>query len=193
MVDLAKRGPLWAPAGSSGHVSTIAEITPVGMAVRGLCETVHAALLILDPLAASFASNENDRGLVRSFVSNWDGWARDAKTTVLAIAHPPKAGDVGYSGSTDWQAASRWMAQLRPVGEKDDVWNEDETDPNLRVLEWTKCNYGPRVDPIYIRWHDHGFEFDGVRLPKPKDSANDKAKPQSRRKSKQGGGHVPRS
>ena len=190
VVDLAERGPLWAPAGSSGHVSTMAEITPVGMAVRQLCEEQEAALLILDPLAASFASNENDRGLVRRFVSDWDGWARDAKTTVLAIAHPPKDQNAGYSGSTDWQAASRWMAQLRPVGEKDDVWKGDATDPDLRVLEWTKGNYGPGIDPIYIRWHDHGFESVRERLPKPEDNANTAQQGQQKPPRR---GHVPQS
>ena len=68
-------------------------------------------------LAAAYACNENDRGLVRAFMASWDAWARDTGCTVLLIAHPPKT-DAAYSGSTDWHAAARavWTLSLYETG-----------------------------------------------------------------------------
>ena len=36
-------------------------------------------------------SNENDRGMVRKFMSSWDAWARKTGCTVLIISHPAKS------------------------------------------------------------------------------------------------------
>ena len=55
-------------------------------------------LLIIDPLAAAFVQNENDRALVRAFLSALDQWAEDHSCAVLIISHPPK-GDSAQSGS----------------------------------------------------------------------------------------------
>ena len=150
VVDLAEHGALWAPKAGSGHTSTMAKITPVGRKVREMCETLGAKLLVIDPLAAAFASNENDRGLVRAFVASWDGWARRTKCSLVVISHPPKDRKVqGPSGSTDWFAASRWVAELRNATEKD-----VEKPFGFKVLEWTKGNYGGVAPGAIIKWMD---------------------------------------
>ena len=75
--DLVGRGPLWAPSDrGSGHISTIASLTPLGKKLRKACEEKKVCLLIIDALASAFGSNENDRGLVRAFMSSWDAWGR---------------------------------------------------------------------------------------------------------------------
>ena len=149
VVDLAEHGPLWAPKAGSGHVSTMATITPVGQMVREYCESLGAKLLVIDPLAAAFASNENDRGLVRAFVSSWDGWARRTECSLVVISHPPKDRNLkSTSGSTDWVNASRWVAQLTFAKESDDVPH------GCRVLEFTKGNYGPKAPGAIIKWLD---------------------------------------
>ena len=107
--DFAGKGALWEPDASidgSSHTSTKGGPTDASDWLRAYCTEVNAKLLLLDPLAACFACNENDRGLVRAFVSDWDAWARDNDCAVIFIAHPPKSDSV-WSGSTDWHSAVR--------------------------------------------------------------------------------------
>ena len=142
-VDAAEWGPLWAPEQGSRHVQTVAELTAAGRRLRRLCERVHARLLIVDPLAAAYGSDENVRGLVRQFMASWDAWGRAQRCAVLMIAHPPKqgAGDRGtdgwWSGSTDWPAAARSAWALEPAGD-------------LTRLVCHKASYGMAPDPVHL-------------------------------------------
>ena len=111
VADMAGHGPIWAPEGS-GHISALASITPAGQELRHRCEDKKAKLLILDPLAAAYAGNENARGLVRAFVADWDAWGRANDCAVLLLAHPPKTTGAVYAGSTDWHGAVRNMWSL---------------------------------------------------------------------------------
>jgi RecA-family ATPase len=59
----------------------------------------------------------------------------------------------GLSGSTAWNASVRsrlWMK--RATTEKD-----EEPDPDLRVIEVMKANYGPVGETITVRWKDGLF------------------------------------
>ena len=144
VMDCARSGPAWAPGpDGSRHTSTMGELTATGAAIRTEAEERKAQLLVLDPLAAAFACNENDRGIVRAFMSDWDGWARAISCTVLLIAHPPKSG-ADYSGSTDWHAASRavWTLGL----EKYSNGNESEG----TMLECIKSSYGKKPAPLEL-------------------------------------------
>ena len=111
-------GPLWGPAaGGSGHTSTTGELTPVGLRFLDMLEDY--ALAVVDPLAAAFGSNENDRSLVRQFMACLDGRAEQAECAVLLVAHPSQVGEKGGkggggSGSTDWRNASRARFDLGP-------------------------------------------------------------------------------
>ena len=111
-LDLAGIGGLWEPGREgSGHISTRAGWSDAAQWVKTYAERERARLLVVDPLAAAYASDENSRALVRAFMAALDGWARDAGCTVLLIAHPPKSG-AAYAGSTDWHAAPRAMLTL---------------------------------------------------------------------------------
>ena len=88
-VDMADNGPLWAPL-RSGHVSSIASLTTAGEKLRKYAESVEARLLVIDPLAAAYAGDENVRGLVRAFLSSWDAWGRRTGCAVLFVGHTPK-------------------------------------------------------------------------------------------------------
>ncbi len=113
-LDFAGCGPLWGP-GPHEHAGTVGSWTDAGRWLMRYCEQNDARLLVLDPLAAAFGSDENARAVVRRFMSSLDGWARDARCTVLVIAHPPKSkgnSRESYSGSTDWHAAGRAMLAL---------------------------------------------------------------------------------
>ena len=115
IVNLVGEGPIWAPE-PGRHISTMAAITATGERLRRLCEQEDARLLVVDPLAAAYASDENARGLVRAFVSHWDAWGQANNCTVLMLAHPPKSAGVNYAGSTDWQgAASRIRRRYHPT------------------------------------------------------------------------------
>lgn len=131
-MDLAAVGPLW--DSEAGNTDAAAWVT-------GAALSMSAQLVILDPLAAAFAGNENDRGEVRAFVTTWDQWARDAGCAVLVVAHPPKYGSEAYSGSTDWWNAARavWSMQ-RELDERDAL-------PELQML---KSNYAPVPSPLVV-------------------------------------------
>ena len=159
--DMSGAGPLWAPAKSgTGHVSTMGALTGAGRWLRRFCEEQDegkgARLLVIDPLAAAFACSENDRGLVRAFMSNWDNWARAANDgqgcAVLVVSHPSKdsSGNPDYhqSGSTDWHAASRfvWDMTREKVGKDDRVVKGGkpvgkDVRPEGMKLAVTKSNY----------------------------------------------------
>ena len=146
MVNLVGEGPVWAPP-QGRHISTMAELTVTGERLRRLCEQENARLLVLDPLAAAYASDENARGLVRAFVSHWDAWGQANNCAVLMLAHPPKSAGINYAGSTDWQGAARALWTLQAEIDK-----SAEASPRTWRLEFVKGNYGPRPEPLRLRW-----------------------------------------
>ena len=147
-VDMADNGPLWAPT-RSGHVSSLASITTAGEKLRQYAEDRAASLLIIDPLAAAYAGDENVRGLVRAFLASWDAWARRSGCAVLFIGHTPKTA-ARTSGSTDWRNAVRtvWSMDYRypPRSNADSLLESD----GVLVLECEKRNYGPKPPVIYL-------------------------------------------
>ena len=150
IVNLVGEGPVWAPQ-QGRHISTMAELTVTGERLRSLCEQLDARLLVLDPLAAAYAADENARGLVRAFVSHWDAWAQANNCTVLILAHPPKSAGTSYSGSTDWQGAVRALWTLQAEIDKD-----PHPVPTIWHLAFVKGNYGPRPKPLQLRWDTGG-------------------------------------
>ena len=142
ITNLVGKGPIWAPV-QGRHISTMAEITPTGERLRRLCERVEARLLIVDPLAAAYAADENARGLVRAFVSDWDAWAQAVRCAVLFLAHPPKSAS-SYAGSTDWQGAVRALWALRA--------DSNEDTPTSWILDFIKGNYGPKPVSLRLAW-----------------------------------------
>ena len=153
LVDMAGLGPIWAP-GTGRHISTIAAITNAGQRLRRHCEERGARLLILDPLAAAYAGDENARGLVRAFVADWDAWGRANDCAVILVAHPPKSGAT-FAGSTDWQGAVRAMWTL--VKEKRGSHAKGDDDQSLAwKLSLEKSNYGPEQPSLHLEWDTVG-------------------------------------
>ena len=150
MVNLVGEGPVWAPP-QGRHISTMAELTVTGERLRRLCEQEDARMLVLDPLAAAYASDENARGLVRAFVSHWDAWGQANNCAVLILAHPPKSAGINYAGSTDWQGAARALWTLQAEIDKSAA-----ASPRTWKLDFIKGNYGPRPEPLQLRWDTSG-------------------------------------
>ena len=117
-------------------------------------------LILLDNSADVFGGNENDRAQVRQFIGLLRGLAIASGAAILLTSHPSLTGMItgsGLSGSTAWNASVRSRLYLkRAATEKD-----EETDPDLRVVEVMKANYGPVGETITVRWKD------GLFLPVP--------------------------
>jgi RecA-family ATPase len=123
-----------------------------------LFEHVHTAacdirpkLIVLDNAADIFGGGENDRAQVRQFISRLRGLALAAQAGVLLTSHPSLTGistGTGLSGSTAWDASVRSRLYFkRAKTEKD-----EEPDPDLRLLEVMKSNYGPVGEVVTLKW-----------------------------------------
>ena len=158
VADMAGHGPIWAPQGGR-HISAMAELTHAGYELRRHCEDLQASLLVLDPLAAAYAGDENARGLVRAFVSDWDAWGRANECAVLLVAHPPKTAGVTYAGSTDWHGAVRnmWTLEKAKRGNGPGKRQEDNRPDEWR-LRCEKSNYGPEPEALHLEWDANGDE-----------------------------------
>ena len=148
-------GPLWAPAeDGSRHVATRARPTPRAEQLFEWMRTIpDLALVVLDPVASVYASDENSRALVREFLDWLTHFAvsHPAQPMILLIGHPAKAATgeaTDYSGVTDWRNAPRalWTIKTRKApGLKKP--GEGETDRYV-CLSLDKANFGPH--PVHI-------------------------------------------
>ena len=140
VIDASGEGPLWAPDENIIR-SAVGGLTDAGKRLRNYCAEYPPRLLVVDNLAAAFACNENDRAMVRAFMTSWDGWARETKCAVMFVAHPSRA-HADFSGSTDWRAAARWLWSfgLKPIDDKDGKIKDSDKAPKLENL---KSNYSP--------------------------------------------------
>lgn len=171
LVDMrAVGGPLWAPEGKySGHIASRATWTPAGLQFLRMMQDHRLA--VLDPIAAAFASSENDRSLVRQFCAALDGASEQARCTTLLIGHPPKS-DARYSGSTDWRNAVRsmWVLEqqetgcfLDTSGKLHDGRQQAKADGGeaTPVKAWQlrndKASYGPEVRARWMHRHWKGW------------------------------------
>ena len=167
----ARAGPLWAPKkAGGGHTNTEGEWTKAGWEVIKILRRDRPVLCIVDPLAAAFASNENDRGLVRDFLANLDGEAEEAGCAVILCAHPPKPDNKGeaaaYSGSTDWRNAVRSLLHVDTIGSGyapagcQDAKKAKAKEIRLKALKRDKSSYGPNRAPVWLRHHYRKPESD---------------------------------
>lgn len=159
-VEALGRGPLWAPQGSSTHTSTHGGWTELAEWLFGRVSNYRYRLVILDPLASIYGCNENDRALVREFMSALHLQAATLQCAIVVIAHPPKS-DSAYSGSTDWHAAARTVLTL--TEEKKGDSKDHQPTANL-ILSCIKSNYGPRPEPIALCRQDPDTysRFEGI-------------------------------
>ena len=129
----------------------IIEPTSLFTRVRQAAYDIQPRLIVIDNSADVFAGSENDRAQVRQFITLLRAIAIDANAGLLLTSHPSLTGvstGTGLSGSTAWNASVRSRLYFkRATTEKD-----EEPDPDLRVLEVMKANYGPVGETIMLRW-----------------------------------------
>ena len=124
--------------------------------IREAACDIRPKLTVLDNSADVFGGNENDRAQVRQFIGILRGMAIAASSGVLLTSHPSLTGissGTGLSGSTAWNASVRSRLYFKRA--KTD--KDEEPDPDLRVLEVMKANYGPVGETITLRWNNGLF------------------------------------
>ncbi|MCY3710167.1 MAG: AAA family ATPase [Caldilineaceae bacterium] len=155
-VNMRPAGGLWG-AGQGAHTSTTGSWLEGGHALLNYAAAAQARLLVVDPLAAAFVQNENDRALVRAFLSALDQWAEDHSCAVLIISHPPK-GDSAQSGSTDWRNGVQAVWTLETALVNDSEGKRPRPAPGgQRVLQVDKLNEGAIPPPVYLGFADGRF------------------------------------
>lgn len=115
-------------------------------------------VVVLDTLADLFPGNENDRAQARQFIGLLRGLAIRHDCAVVLLAHPSLSGiqnGTGMSGSTGWHNSVRSRLYLRRV-----IQGEEEPNPDARVLETMKANYGPTGEEIALTWRNGVFVAD---------------------------------
>jgi KaiC/GvpD/RAD55 family RecA-like ATPase len=131
-------------------------MTPLFQRLRQRLERTRPTLLVLDNLADIFAGNENVRSMARQFVGALRGLASEFNCVVLLLSHPSLSGinsGTGTSGNTAWSNSVR--SRLFLVREKDSTGSE--MDPDERVLQTMKSNYGPTGGQLRLRWKSGHF------------------------------------
>ena len=157
--------PLWVTADLR---SGTAEPGPGWSRLWEAVERVHPAFVVLDPLTAAAAYNQNDAALARAFMAALADRAQAADTSVLIVAHDTKAarsdpfnsdpaGSVAGSGT--YHDAARAVLHLRrPVGTKTNPGN-----PRERDLACVKSNFGPSRWEIRLCEAYRGHRFIGFQ------------------------------
>ena len=130
-------------------------VTPTALFERFFKAAVEIkpVMIGIDTSADVFAGSEIDRSQVRQFVGHLRKLAIAANAAVVVTTHPSLAGinsGTGLSGSTAWHNTVRARAYLTTMKTEKD----EEPDPDLRMLEFKKNNYGPVARSIALRWEN---------------------------------------
>ena len=112
-----------------------------------------AIACVLDTSADVFGGEEISRTQVRQFVGMLRGVALRTHSSIILLSHPSVAGmqsGTGTSGSTAWNNSVRSRLYL----------SADDKDKDVRYLHFKKLNYGPRGEPLRLRWQRGIFIVD---------------------------------
>ncbi|MCG5477473.1 MAG: AAA family ATPase [Ensifer alkalisoli] len=105
-------------------------------------------IVVLDNLADVFGGNEISRSQAKQFIGMLRGLAIRFDCCILLLGHPSLTGlnsGLGTSGSTAWSNSVRSRLYLHKP-------TDEGADDAARVLEIMKSNYGPRGDPMNLKW-----------------------------------------
>ena len=133
------------------------EVTPLYQQLHKLACAIRPRIIGLDTVSDIFAGNENDRTQVSAFIGLLRGLAMASDSAVIINGHPSLTGissGSGLSGTTAWHNRVRSRMYFKPAATND---KGDDTDPELRVLEFRKSNYGPIGESILLRWRSGVF------------------------------------
>jgi RecA-family ATPase len=146
-----------------------AEVTPtkyVGQLVETAKGIKNLKLIVIDPAARFRGGEENSAEDTTRFVEQMEVVAHRTGATVLVIHHSNKASmsDGGAAsqsaarGSSALTDGCRWQGNLSVLSEKDAIKlgvKDDERKKYVR-FSFTKANYGPPINDIWLKRGDHG-------------------------------------
>lgn len=142
VVSLADRDALLAVPGRNRGAL---EPTPLYAALAARIAALRPVVVVIDTLADTFGGNEIDRSQARQFIAYLRRLAMEFNTTVVVLAHPSQSGmssGAGTSGSTGWSNSVRSRLYL----------TRDDKNPNVRILELKKSNYGAIGEQHRLQW-----------------------------------------
>ena len=156
---MMQAGPLW---GRHENLQSLAQPMP---GLDTVCEAIAGTgveLVVVDTLANSFLSNENDRSEVSRFANHMQAIAQRANVSFLFLAHPPKTNESLYSGSTAWQGSVRYAMSLasptppegldmRRNADKELLASFREANKHRSELTQWKSNYGAQAGTDHLR------------------------------------------
>lgn len=131
--------------------------TPFHEQVTNKIRESKAQLIVIDTIADTFGGNENIRPQVRNFINTLRKWPMEMDGGLIVTGHPSQFGlsqGTGISGSTAWNNSVRGRVYLTKPKADDD----EEPDPNERLLKTMKSNYGPAGDQLRLRWDQGVFK-----------------------------------
>jgi RecA-family ATPase len=114
---------------------------------------IRPVIVALDTLSDIFGGDENNRVQVSAFVGLLRNLAMTANCAVIVTQHPSQAGTKsgdGTSGSTAWHGKVRGRMYMRAA-------TKEEGDPDLRVLEFVKNQYGALAPKVMLRFENGIF------------------------------------
>jgi RecA-family ATPase len=126
--------------------------TPLYNSLREEACDLGVRLIALDSSHDLFCGNENSRPQVRIFIGALRRLALDIDGAVVLASHPSLHGlnsGSGTSGSTAWHNAVRSRLYLER--------ESNDKDPDARILQSKKSNYGPSAPNIRLRWEGGAF------------------------------------
>jgi len=153
---LGEDATLVAGGGKSGKVET----TALYRKLREIAGDIKPKNISIDTLSRAFAGSEIDRVQVYAFAMHMQHLAMVAEGSVTVLSHPSLAGissGSGISGSTAWHGAFRFRQYLKGTKGTDG----EQPDNDLRELEFKKNQYGPRGEPIVLRYQNGMFIPEG--------------------------------
>lgn len=119
-------------------------------AVVDLVRRASIGLVILDNATDLFAGDGNDLHAVARFINMLTGLAIECGGAVLLLHHPAK-------GGAEWLGSVAWENKVR---NRLFIKRDDGPDPDARVIESGKANYGRTGERIPFRWHAGAFVRD---------------------------------
>jgi RecA-family ATPase len=144
-----------------GDKHGIMQPTPMFCSIKAAIVSVAPVLVVVDNVAATYAGNQNDRVMVRSYVNLFRSIAHlPSRPAVLLLDHPSLSGmtnGTGRGGNMDWRNAVRSALYLHSPDDK------AEADRGIRILETVKGNYAPPGgNPNRLQWVDGGLALEAT-------------------------------
>lgn len=139
-----------------------------------VCRAVQPRLLVLDPLIRAHSLDENANSDMVHIMDLFSGIARAVEAAVLIVHHATKASRAGSTGDSAVARGAgvltdeaRWAAEVTPLSDREAQDIPEAERWRYLAVRVTKCNYGPRPEPLYLYRTEGGALVRALRLANP--------------------------